>query len=343
MSQNQYINYLAEDFAADVFFQNWILEKETMAVSFWENWIQDHPDRIAHIEQAKALLDEAVNIPFKNFTPEENDLNEVWSKIIHQTKAEHKTPIQSSYAYNWKLIAVAASFAILIVSSIFLIGQFNNGAAQIQHATGYNETKITVLPDGSEVMLNANSTISYPSDWSQSRQVYLDGTAYFSVIHTADDKEFVVHAGDLNVEVLGTKFEIKNRRGKTRVVLQEGKVKLDVTGNSDNSEVTMKPGELIEYSNKHQGLMKMHVNTTTYTAWTRNELFFENASLSEVAETIEDNYGYQVIFEDPELMNKIFTSKLEDKSDIDLLINILQETFNLNIYKNDNELILELK
>ncbi len=345
MSDNKYLTYSPEDFAADAYFQNWVLEKDPMADVFWKNWIKSHPDKENDIQLAREIIEATARLKFKKYTASEEDFSQVWHNIVlQQAEGTPQTGLTKKHASYWKWLSAAC--VALLVSGIVLF-QYLQTDQTVYFTTGYNEVINLTLPDGSDVVLNANSRLSYDPHWEKERKVYLEGEAFFSVTHTVDHKKFTVYASDLGVEVLGTEFEVKNRRGKMRVILRSGRVKLNIPeialdgGHPD--DFIMNPGELVEYSERHKGVMKKKVDTEKYTAWTRNEIIFENASLMEVAEVIEDHYGYRVTFENEALQRRVFTARINDKSDINLLINILQETFNLNIYKNENNLIIESK
>src|SRR5690606_15777064 len=104
----------------------------------------------------------------------------------------------------------------------------NQSSSWLQCTTGYGETRKINLPDGSLVVLNANSELKYESNWQQApmREVWLQGEAFFEVVKTTEEKQFIVHTGSLDVEVLGTQFNVHNRHQKVQVVLSSGKVKL---------------------------------------------------------------------------------------------------------------------
>ncbi len=96
------------------------------------------------------------------------------------------------------------------------------------YRTGAGETKNLLLADHSRVTLNANTSLKVSRNWfsGDRREVWLTGEAFFNIQKTPDRQRFTVHTATLTVEVLGTKFNVTDRRRKTRVVLQEGKVKV---------------------------------------------------------------------------------------------------------------------
>ena len=162
-------------------------------------------------------------------------------------------------------------------------------------ATGNSEINEATLPDGSTVTLNANSTLRYrfDEDASAPRHVWLDGEAFFSVRPTPDHQPFVVHTAGLEVNVLGTKFNVRHRRHRTTVVLSEGQVKAHVP--SSDEVVALRPGDQVQHVDGQVTLSQRRVDTRQYTAWRNRELVLNNTSLREIAAVLEDYYGQDVV------------------------------------------------
>ena len=105
-----------------------------------------------------------------------------------------------------RIVAVVIPICLLAGGLLYYIPSENE---QIEISTAYGEQKRLVLPDSSEVWLNAGSTITYPKTFTkENRVVTLDGEAYFSV-RKDDAKPFIVETSQLSVKVLGTKFNVK--------------------------------------------------------------------------------------------------------------------------------------
>src|SRR5690606_22589795 len=122
----------------------------------------------------------------------------------------------------------------------------------------------------------------YPEDWDHQavREVWLEGEAFFHVQEKSSPGgiKFIVHTEGVDVEVLGTRFNVRNRRHATEVVLNSGKVKLNFGG---KEEVLMEPGDLVEYSAKTQSYAHKQVNSETYTSWRNHVLTFDESTLDE--------------------------------------------------------------
>ncbi|MDF9798859.1 transmembrane sensor [Catalinimonas alkaloidigena] len=360
-----YQNFDLIDFMMDEAFQEWVLNPTLESQKFWENWVRDNPDKVPVIQKARAIiLDvdfEESNIDEFNkekilqnikavintetLTEELNILKE--SKEFHEDdeigeKLIYSLPTQHSIIKRWHKAAIAASVSLIVMMGIWLV---ISNTQQVFYSTNFGETKTFNLPDGSEVVLSANSSISYEQKWQgeHDREIDLKGEAFFSVVHTENDQKFIVHSNGVAIEVLGTEFNVNNRRGKTQVVLQSGKVKLNLNTELDKHSaetiLNMEPGELVEISEKDQKVTKRVVNPEKYALWTKDVLVFDSVPLKEVFNMIQDMYGYNVTVKDSGIENKIFEAEISSK-DIDLIIEIIAQSFMLDIKKQGNELIV---
>ncbi len=152
----------------------------------------------------------------------------------------------------------------------------------------------------------------------------------------------MVHTGQLNVRVLGTEFNVSNRHEQTTVVLNSGSVKLETGSPDTRKDVLMKPGDLVQFSEKDQSFTRKAVNPEKFSSWTQNQLIFDNTPLKEIAQVLEDTYGMKIIFADPKLAARTFTATIP-VSKPDILLTALSESLNLRVSRNDNEIILERK
>ena len=244
----------------------------------------------------------------------------------------------------WTLSKVAASVLLLLLGGSFLYTWLTESTTT--YATDYGETKTVVLPDSSTVFLNANSRLTLSDDWSQTREVWLEGEAYFQVnkvknaTHPVSQAyiKFVVRTERLNVEVIGTEFNVRQRPEKTAVLLKSGKVRLSLHDQPDT--LSIQPGELITLRSQSLQLDKEKVDPELYTAWTEHRLVFEGETLQEIARIIEDTYGYKVIIQDENLRNQRFQGSVPAE-DLDILLDGLSETFDMHITRQNQQIIIQ--
>ncbi len=144
-----------------------------------------------------------------------------------------------------------------------------------------------VLPDGSKVWLNAESSIRYPGAFSKAaREVAVSGETFFEVAKDPA-RPFIVFIADIKVQAVGTAFNV-NSFDKT-VTLTEGIVRVS----KENKSVLLKPGQQLE-----SGAWKIiEVETDPVTAWTRNQFKFKNATIEEVMRPVQRWYDAKVIYE----------------------------------------------
>lgn len=238
-------------------------------------------------------------------------------------------------AGSWQKVAAVLILMILASTAYFLVDVYSGHS---NYHTDYGEMRVISLPDGSTVKLNANSSLKVADNMEGGglREVWLDGEAFFSVVHTADDRGFVVHNGAVRVEVLGTEFDVKGRHDKTRVVLNSGKVRLNLDGGPPSGEVVMLPGEMVEYKGRTQGFVRKRVDTRVHTSWRNGELIFEQTPLREVAKMLEENYGLKVQIADTGLKDQKFTATLP-AGNVEVLLKAIGKSFGLEMEQSEDQ------
>jgi len=280
------------------------------------------------------------------FNPDEQRARQKFAEILSNSKGRG-VKLKSYHAVSHELprrrfikyTSVAASIILLLCLTVFLTKDF---FLYDTYSTEYGMTKNILLDDGSEVTLNANSTIKVPKNLAHAdvREVWLDGEAFFSIAKRPNHVRFAVHTDDLNVEVLGTRFNVNSRRGRTEVILSEGSVKLtrDWVGNG-NSELLMKPGDYVSVSKSDTALVRRVVVPEKFTAWQSNKLVFDETPLRIVAQKIEDYYGVKVEIEDMEIADRLLTGTLPN-NDLGIVLRSLSASHNLNIQREDHRILI---
>lgn len=336
----RYEEFTVADFVRDDFFLSWVKQPTAEAEQFWEQWMILHPDRKHLVLQARKIV---LAVDFKKTQPEdipaEAILNRIRNSIREEITDYQAQPARS--AINWRRIAVAATLFIAVVSGLTLYLTLTPGVVTVH--TGYNERKRLILPDQSVVMLNAHSTLRYASGWEgdEHREVWLQGEAFFEVTKSPKSQKFQVHTENVDVEVLGTTFNVLNRRGKTQVVLNTGRVRL-TSDDAKEKTITMEPGELAELSEGQDVFITRQVNPTLYTSWTSNQLIFQQATLKDIMQVLEDNYGYRVENHVSEIEDATFTGTIPTV-DLDTVLYVLSETYDVEFKKIDGAIVISAK
>lgn len=196
-----------------------------------------------------------------------------------------------------------------------------------------------ILPDGSEVWLNAESTIEFPTSFqSGSRQVNLQGEAYFKVAHN-EHAPFIVHSNQMNVRVLGTEFNFKTYASEpAHVTLIQGKVEVMRSGD-DEAEIQLKPGEDAWFDDKGN-LQVEAVDTYAAVQWVKGFFYFHDQPLIDVLRELGRWYNMGVIFKNSEAMHyNVHFSALRNES-INVAIESLNRLGRIQIRIEDNDLVV---
>ncbi len=247
-----------------------------------------------------------------------------------------RTPVR---AMPWRALMAAAAVASLVFGIWYI--QSKTGSPQIAEIkTGYGEVKHILLPDSSVVILNANSSMRIPQQWADDdkdgRQVWLQGEAYFEVQKkTATRQKFVVHTDQVDVIVLGTKFNVNTRRQQAIVALEEGKVQLSVHGVGQSvlekaAPLVLRPGQVVVVGQAEKVKINTDKDVAAHSGWSRNEFHFDNTTLAEIARLIEDDYGYKIETSDTSLLQRSISGDLR-AANVDELVSVLEVTLKLTM------------
>jgi transmembrane sensor len=341
-----YTHFTIKDFVRDAYFQQWALTSDKEAGQFWQRWLQQHPHKAEEVTKAREMIQ---LLRFQQNYHANEDFLDVWETVQQQIN-NMSSPTISKTAFlkpltRAALTRVAAVFIAVLLPAVMVLLLWKPDTT-ITYSTQFGETRSLTLPDGSEVTLNANSSIRFSETWNQfsPREVWLDGEAFFEVekvftktsqtAHPAPIK-FIVHTRSLEVEVLGTEFNVNNRREETKVVLKSGKVKLNVKDGEKVEEIFMEPGEMVAFNEMSKVLTKEVVNPDIHASWKNHQLIFEEAMLGDIACILEDDYGVVVKFEDPLLAHEQFTG-LVPSDDINMLLEAFTKLYGIQITKEQN-------
>lgn len=241
---------------------------------------------------------------------------EMWN---HLQRNLDEPKILSPKKRRWQPIIYKVAATILLPVCLGLATYFGvehmNKVSQdpFMVAVDYGQKANLTLPDGTKVWLNSATHLSYDAEYNKSdRKIYLDGEAYFEVAKNKD-KRFIVCCNDLEIEALGTTFDVKGYCDDHSVttLLAEGSVKV-----SNETDVTLlKPGEKVEYHKNKQTFTKSPISDMReIDFWRNNMLIFNSSSLAEIATTLERMYGVKVVFDSEKLKNVPFSGTIRNSS-----------------------------
>lgn len=181
-------------------------------------------------------------------------------------------------------------------------------------------TTLVTLSDGTKVMLNANSTLEYPAsfDDAEVREVRLKGEAHFEVTKNPH-RPFVVKAGEMQTQVLGTIFDVKAyRKDAPKVTLMQGKVKVS---NAD-TEVEMRPGQTATLQSDKIVVSKA---SSSASDWLEGDFDMDQVTLAEAMSDIGAWYNKTVVFQSQANMGKLIHFRFSRRASLQEIITALNE------------------
>ena len=234
----------------------------------------------------------------------------------------------------------AASVAVLIAVSLYI---FQKPLLYRTYETGNAETENLTLSDGTEVTLNANSTLDVPrwGFYGSKRKVLLNGEGEFQVTHTEDNKRFVIQTNtDFEVEVFGTQFIFYARENAKKVILNEGKVQINYQA---GKQQMMKPGDIVTLDARVDTLkLSKTDNPKKYSVWKNHQFYFDNTTLSEAAITINEHFGLKMSFKDAALANRRVSGYFKAEKSEELF-NALSTLLNISIRQQNDTVSISTK
>lgn len=327
------------DLIDDPAFLAWLLNPDDQSNAYWADMQIKYPNIIYLIADARKLV---LTLKFQQDRMETAEHIKLWQEIAGKTVAKPAVKLKQP---RWFKAFLAAAVTLLVLGTAFYF--YNNRS--IEEATTYGQTRNVTLPDGSEIMLNANSSVKYAGNFGKdkSREVWLEGEAFFKVNHLHRQGKvlkqdiFVVHAGNVDIKVLGTTFNVNDRRDKVTVALITGKVSMQI---ANQPVLILQPGELITYDQKRNFMGQETGSIKAQVAWKDGIFIFEKLRAEELFNRLQDKYGYKAVFKSPAIREKLISGSFSG-ADFDHLLEGIGMALNISITKDESlhQLIIEFK
>ena len=264
-----------------------------------------------------------------NYTKSKAD---VWA-TLEKTIAQDQTALKKKTLTNrlvWIKYASAASIIIAIGLGLFA----RLYTTTIDASTGQSSQHI--LPDGSIVYLNAETSINYhPYWWIFNREVELQGEAFFEV---EKGETFSVVSEMAIVEVIGTSFNIYNRSNKFAVYCKTGRVAVRY---KHSNEIMLTPEQYVS-SNEETNTLQLRddINTDQVMSWRLNKFLYNITPITKVFEDFERHYGIRIETEIENLEELQYTGLFMRDIGAQKALDIVSFTFELNVEKKGENIYL---
>lgn len=316
----------------DEYFQRWVYSPDQETNAYWNEYLTAHPSQRQAVEEARAFLEnigsresthgedvpdtaiQAIKVNFnKAIDRHESEAARKWDASLRDTKDRS---IKFSY-----LAAATIFLAALLIGAIFLQRRSEPNLLQVltlqEQETPHGELRHFELSDGTQVWLNASSTLRHPADFSnaESREVYLEGEAFFDVAENKE-KPFVVRTAGVSIKVTGTTFNVKSYAVDhfVETALVTGEVAI-ASDRNDAMSVTLQPNQRALFRKDSGNIeLKEVANINDLTEWRNGWMIFDDQPFSDIRQTLERWYGVTILVEDENSLSCTFSGKFKDKT-----------------------------
>lgn len=327
-----------------------------------DNQIQDlllkfHSNEIS-LEEFRELIDRADSITdkelhamlqahwdeyenYKDLSPEKMDA------LYSRLQIRSRSPLFIKIKRHW--LQIAASLLLLLASgttAMFYVqrNEFRELTEQnVIIRSGDSGPSSVLLPDGTKVRLNKQSSLTYQRDFGRKeRKVTLSGEGYFEVKRNVK-KQFIVNTGFMDVAVLGTTFNVYAYENKDflEMALIEGSVR--VTANRPPYKVIeVKPNEKVTYNKRTGELNLAQSSNKVETAWLQKQMVFRHDKLQDVFDCLARKFGVTFVTNNEQLLQDVYTGVFDDEN-IDHILRVLQLHYGFEYKIDDTEISIEMK
>jgi hypothetical protein len=324
-----------EDFLADESFQSWV--RTNVDLENWEEWTLENPTRAKLVQESRLWI-LATKVTENNLPSSivQTALIATWNEIERNEKnGKKKIKLWNN---NWLRSVAAVLVFGLLASSAYSHLFFPNNSSQIYNELVYdhdeglveqtnnsNKAQIITLSDGSSVLLQPKSKLSYPKIFAENeRRVYLSGEGFFEISKNPN-KPFLVFANEVVTKVVGTSFRISafSNEPNIEILVRTGKVKVQsnemALSFKKDKEITLLPNEALRFTRKNSTFNKITDVTKDesliHSARTIEQLSFDftDIPVSQIFKTIEQAYLVNIEFSEDKLKDCHLTSSLNDQ------------------------------
>ncbi len=281
---------------------------------------------------------------------EQSPTNEFVEQQREQSKEELKAyffPVANRHKKIFSItsiVAVAASILLVMFAGWWYFKQPSTITETAQSIvlnevkTAAGQMKRITLSDGTQIVLNNKSSLKYPTHFTDStRQVYLDGEAFFEVSRNTK-QPFIVESNSLHVRVLGTSFNVRSYKEdhSATVSVATGKVGVSTLQNREQQLVS---GEEILLDKRSDRFTKSGISSKDIGSWQQGRLIFKDEKLSEITAQLARKFNVQFEYKNPELKEKALNLRIENQP-LSTILKALSISGEFQYQKNGDTIVL---
>lgn len=247
-----------------------------------------------------------------------------FSRLMARIQTDNNsTDIFRQRANRYRIWLAAATVALLVAMSGWLYTTLDADPSFVIKSNNSGIVQNVPLPDGSVIQLNNHSKLIYPERFAgNSREVFLEGEAYFDVAH--DKKHpFIVRAGELKIRVLGTKFTVNasSQAPQITATLLEGSIEVA----NEKRQMLMKPNQQLRYDVTSGNMQLTELNNASREVrWTQNVWVLTETPLLDICQRLEQQFNVKIIIMNDELIGKSFTGEFYTNESLESILKTMQ-------------------
>ncbi|NSL86966.1 DUF4974 domain-containing protein [Chitinophaga sp. Mgbs1] len=251
-----------------------------------------------------------------------------------------ETPVRVVPFYR-KWWAAAAVLTGVLITGLLFLQRYQDRHTMLTVVAGPGQQQQVVLPDSSRVWLNAGAKLHYPRRFADVRTVELEGEGFFDIQPDAR-KPFEVHTAEINVQVLGTSFDVKAypMLDETQVTVKTGMVK--VLHHQTGLDV-LSANDQLTYSRSAQQYMKSTVDNDQINEWTNGMINLQQAGFAEVALTLENQYGVRIRYNPAEMKQDEYTLRCRNSLSVTQVLDLISSIHPLQYDIHEHEITIHRK
>ena len=297
--------------------------------TWFEEELRGDPEKQALLDEYRKIWDSAVPVQSYNLDAE-------WDLMQKKLPGFKTRSTRSLLYYSYRIAAVLVLGLLLSFSLIYI-----NRMVGMERVIADNEPVEVILEDGTEVIVNRNSSLRYSKKTDQKeRKVYLSGEAWFDVTRDTT-MPFVIDAGEAMVEVLGTSFNVNAYKDNPTVEITVESGLVAMSAKADQKDlIVMKAGSGGSYNKDHRELKLIPTSDPNSISWKTRELYFDASTLREVCTLVNRVYGANVVIMNEELASCTITVTFSDQT-LEAILNVLELTLDLELTREGNEIKLD--
>ncbi|MCW3467354.1 FecR domain-containing protein [Chitinophaga nivalis] len=264
------------------------------------------------------------------------DENAAWQRFQQRVGTnENTTPTRvvkiDTFSYR-PLLRMAAVLIVLLGAAGFWYISTQSAPLVVQSAGNVKEE---TLPDGSQVVLNRQSSITFSRSFKKERHVELEGEAFFNVAQDPG-KPFVIKVNDVEVRVLGTSFNVKSSAGKTEVIVETGAVEVS----KNNNSIQLKQHEKAIVAADAAAPEKLDNTDELYNYYRTRTFNCNNTPLWKLVNILNEAYGVNIVIANESKRNIPINTTFTNDS-LDATLKVISLTYDIAIERNGAQIILK--